>query len=53
MIRNLTILAALAALVLSGCSGADEGTDPNAGKGEVKEGAGETKAAPVPNETAP
>lgn len=53
MIRILILSVAIAAIALAGCGGGDEGVDPNAGKGPVKEGAGETKGATMPNDSGP
>jgi len=54
MSRKIILFAALAAIFMSGCSGGDDGApDPNAGKGPVKEGAGETKNTAMPNDSGP
>lgn len=53
MLRNLTLLSLFAGFCLIGCSGDESAADPNAGKGEVKAGAGDAKAAPMPNDTGP
>jgi len=52
MIWRLILLAVVAGSVLAGCS-QQETMDPNAGKGEVKAGAGDTKTKPVPNDSGP
>lgn len=54
MMRKISIFAAMAALFVSGCRGGDDGApDPNAGKGPVKEGAGEVKNSAMPNDSGP